>query len=356
MADSFLNKTGLGHFWARIKTYVASAIADAILHKLDDDAIATASEYGIIKLNPGEAVELNENGQLIVGGRLGQFPGGGVYYPTTIEPTDVGSSSFLMTDGAKNLQVSSRDFAILAGANVTLRGSHAAGTTTYRVSNTYSNRFMLSAAIGGRMAIDQADATANGTAAILSVEYANGTPFKVHFGANEADNDIIVTTDRSINPNAAITKARVYGVVSSNDVIAVGQGVSSPKGKAISLGQSTKTDANQAFAVGNSVHILGNNSGGIGRYILIDKIGCFAAGEGHDFTNATNGTSAFGYWSVINANTKFAVGNGTAYNNTSNIFEVTDDSGATGLVVKSPGGNKFKITVSDAGAISATAL
>ena len=113
-----------------------------------------------MKLNPPESITLNANGQLVVGGRLGQFPNGGVFYPTTIEPTNVGASTFMMTDGAKNLSLAGRTFGIMAGAGITCK-SASAGATEYRVSNTQSNRFALFAAKGGSAAIDQTDAMNN---------------------------------------------------------------------------------------------------------------------------------------------------------------------------------------------------
>ena len=95
MPNKIIDTNALQRFWNAIKT-------------------ATASTFGLIKTNPNESITLNEDGQLQVGGRLGQFTNGGVYYPTTIEPSNVGASSFLMTDGAKGLSVSGRTFGIMA--------------------------------------------------------------------------------------------------------------------------------------------------------------------------------------------------------------------------------------------------
>lgn len=311
--------------------------------------IATDTDYGLVKLNPNQNITLNANGQLQVGGRLGQYPDGGVFYPVDIEPTNVGASSFLMTDGAKNIDIKQRTFAIMAGANITCK-STVAGSTTYRVSNTQANRFALAAVKGGRAALSQADATANGTAAIVSIKYANGndliTPY---FGANESSNDIIITLNRTVNPDAATTQIRVYGTNASTDNILAGQGVGAGGGKVISLGQSTFAGGNQNIAFGNSVYVNQNNSVGLGHTMLINKQYCFGTGQGHDFTNGTNGTAALGTWSEIGSNTKLAVGDGTAYNLRSNIFEVRSKAGATGVVMKSPNGTKYELTVDDSG-------
>ena len=285
---------------------------------------------------------------------MGQFPDGGVFFPTTIDPFSVGTSSFLMTDGAKGLSTSSRNFAIMAGANVTCK-SAAAGSTTYRVTNSQSNRFACYAAQNGRVAIDQADASTNGTAKILSITFANGDPIAAYFGPNESSNDIIITTDKTVNPNAATTKLRVYGTNASNDIINVGQGCGSNGGKAISLGQSCYAGGNQNLALGNSSIVTANNSVALGHTHLVNKQFCFAAGQGHDFTNGSNGASAVGIASEIGANTAFAVGNGVFNSNgtttRSNAFEVTKDGG---LILKSPTGTKYKITVDNTGNITVT--
>ena len=345
MADKFLNATGL----AALRDWVLGKIAGMVTFS----DVATSSDYGVVKLNPNESVDLNANGQLTVGGRLGQYPNGGVFYPTTIEPTEVKASSFLMTDGAKNLNLGSREFAILAGANLTIK-SAAAGATQYRATNSQANRIICAAAKNGFCAIDQTDAQTNGTAHITDISFANGNPISFYFGATETDNDIIITVDRTVNPSAATTKLRMYGNSTSNDVIIVGQGVGATHGKCICLGQSCFVGGNQTVALGNGVHTMANNSAGFGHTHLINKQYCFAAGQGHDFTSGSNGASAFGVWSKINSNTAFAVGAGTAFDNRKNAFEVTSDGGI--IVPSSTSGStkKFKITVDDSGTITAT--
>lgn len=323
MADKFLNLTGLSYFWSKI-TSALNLKAD----KTELPSEATDTELGLVKLNPNESISLNANNQLEVGGRLGQFTNGGVYYPTTIEPTQVGASSFMMTDGAKGLSVSGRTFGILAGANLTCK-SASAGATQYRLSNSQSNRFACFAGKGGRLALSQADAQTNGTALITDISFANGNPISAYFGVTETDNDIIITVDRTVNPNSATTTLRIYGTSTSNDVILVGQGVGGSNGKAISLGQSCFAGGNQAIAFGNSSIVLANNSVALGHTHLVNKQFCFAAGQGHDFTNGSNGASAVGIASLIDSDTAFAVGNGTFNGNgniiRSNALEVLKD-------------------------------
>ena len=112
------------------------------------------------------------------------------------------------------------------------------------------------------------------------------------------------------------------------------------------------------MALGNGAIVTANNSVGLGHTHLVNQQFCLAAGQGHDFTSATNGTTAVGIASDLGANTAFAVGNGTFDGNgnttRSNALEVTKDGGV--IVPSSTAGStkKFKITVDDSGTISAT--
>lgn len=353
MADNYANLNALQRFWQKAKSYIDTALG----LKLDADAYATDSAYGIVKTNSAKSITVNASGQLEVGGRLGQFPDGGVYYPDTIEPGGVGASSFLMTDGAKSLTVVARTFGIMAGVNLTCKNT-AAGSTTYRATNNQTNRFICAAVLGGRAALSQADATENGTAAIVSIQYANGTDLTTpYFGATESTNDIIITLERSVNPNAATKALRLYGTNKSTDNILVGQGVAAGGGKALSLGQATFAGGNQCIAFGNSAYVNANNSVAFGHTHLVNKQFCFAAGQGHDFANGPNGSAAVGVASQITSDTLFAVGNGTFNSNgnivRSNAFEVTSDGA---IVLKSPNGTRWKIAVDDSGNLTTTAL
>ena len=103
---------------------------------------------------------------------------------------------------------------------------------------------------------------------------------------------------------------------------------------------------------------MANNSSGFGHTHLVNKQYCLAAGQGQDFTNASNGTTAVGICSDLKSDTAFAVGNGvysaSGASIRSNAFEVTIDGGI--IVPSSTSGStkKFKITVDDSRVISAT--
>lgn len=343
---------GLKYLLLKLSVKLTSLLAE----KVGVNDVATDSTLGLVKTNPNESVDVNANGQLIVGGRLGQFPNGGVFYPTTIEPTNVGSSSFLMTDGAKNLSLGGRHFGIMAGANLTCK-SASAGATQYRLSNTQTNRFACFAGKNGRLALSQADAQTNGTALITDISFANGNPISAYFGPTESSNDIIITVDRTVNPSASTTALRIYGTSTSNDVIVVGQGCGASGGKAISLGQSCFVGGNQCIAFGNGSISTGNNSVAFGHTHLVNKQFCFAAGQGHDFTNGSNGAGAVGIASEISSDTAFAVGNGTFNGNgnitRSNALEVKKDGG---IVLKSPNGTRYKLKIADNGTLTTEAI
>ena len=90
---------------------------------------------------------------------------------------------------------------------------------------------------------------------------------------------------------------------------------------------------------------------------LVNKQFCFAAGQGHDFTNASNGAGAVGICSELHSDTLFAVGNGVFASSGAitrgNAFEVTSDGG---VILKSPNGTRFKIAVDDTGSITTSAV
>lgn len=372
MSDKFVNANGV----AEIRTWVLGKLNGkqdtltsgtniktinntSVLGTGDIDTtppVATDSVSGTIKLNSAKSITLNVAGQLEVGGRLGQFPDGGVYYPDSIEPTEVKASTFMMTDGAKNISLGPRTFGIMAGVSLTCK-SAAAGATQYRLSNNQSNRFACFACRGGRIALDQTDATENGTALMTDISFANGNPISAYFGLTESSNDIIITVDRTVNPSAATTKLRMYGTSTSSDVIIVGQGNGASGGKAISLGQACHAGGNQCIAFGNSSLSLANNSVALGHTHIVDKQFCFAAGQGHDFTNGSNGAGAIGICSEISSDTAFAVGNGVFASNgnitRSNALEVKTDGS---IVLKSPNGTKYKVAVTDTGELTTTAI
>lgn len=363
MADKYLNDTGLAYLWGKIKALIPTKTSDITN---DGDGtnnfvtfgdIASSSDYGVVKLNPNESVDLNANGQLTVGGRLGQFPNGGVFYPTTINPLNVGGSTFLITDGAVNLSAGARQMIIAGGNNLKLKGSHPAGSTEYHIQNTLPNRFGAVAAKGGRLALSQ-DSAKEKTVAILSVKVNGQDLIAPYSGATDNTNDIIITVDESLNPDSALatnTNIRPYGNFGSSDVLSVGQLNGTSGGKVLEIGMQLRAEGNQVMLFGNGCYSNANNSVCLGHsHINNGKQFAALLGQGHDTTNGRNGVGAVGMWSVISSDTMFVVGKGTDDLNRSNAFEVTQDGGI--IVPSSTSGStkKFKITVDDTGTLTAT--
>lgn len=318
---------------------------------------ATSSEYGVIKTNPNQNIDVNASGQLEVGGRLGQTENGGLYNPVSINPENVGAYSLLMSD-ASGLYLGSTSFACAKGANLSLKGSHAAGSTVYRVTNSYSNRFIAAAMKGGYAALDAA-AAATKTVKVTSVKFANGNDISVYSGPTESNNDIIVTLEESVNPESAATQIRGYGNMRAQSIYVgqlVGNGGNGDNGqKCLALGQGISSCANNSICVGNGIYNT-QRAFLFGASLINTKQNVFMAGQNHDSRSGKNGVAAVGIASDIGATTAFAVGNGTNENNRSNIFEVCDNSGQTEVMMKSPNGTKYKLVVDDSGNLSTTAV
>ena len=342
MSDSYLSKTGLQYLWNKIKAWV-------------DAKLATETAYGMVKLNPSQSIDVNANGQLTVGGRLGQFPSTtGIYASADRDPRNVGDSSFLITDAMGMDLNTSRAFALVSGYGVTCK-SAAAGATQYRVTNNYANRLKCKMAEGGYASINEATSKVQRIVPVVSVTI-NGAAFTPDSSANSST-DIIITTAETLNPDSAMTNIRLFGVMKSYSSVHVGNGIASLGGGRNLLvgGGITKAgNSNDDCIVGADMYASGNGNAAFGRLHIMAKNRGFAAGTGHDFTNApAEGAAAVGQYSSLTSTTLFAVGNGTSQTARSNAFEVTSDGG---IVLKSPDASRWKIKVSDTGAISATKL
>lgn len=349
MADNYANLNALQRFWAKAKEYVDTALG----LKLDTDAYATDAAYGIVKTNSAESVTLNASGQLTIGGRLGQTAQGGLFYPLTSIPVQGNANSLLLSE-AVGLSIGSRSMATGGGNNVTLKVTAQAGATSYEISNTQNNRFICACWTGGRLATSQ-DGAAEKTVSVTSVKFANGNNVTPYFGATEADNNIIVTVDESLNPSGTLKTVRGYGKWTSTDTLSVGQGNGSVGGKTLLVGMALYTNPggqNQIAMIGNRMYTTKGSCIVVGA----DNINAaqFGAvfGEGHDTTGAPSGVAVFGRYSQVDSSTLMAVGSGTSYSARKNAFEVTPD----GIVLLSPNGSRWLVSVDDSGSLSASAL
>lgn len=119
-------------------------------------------------------------------------------------------------------------------------------------------------------------------------------------------------------------------------------------------GLSKEGSGNDNCVVANAAYVNGNGNGVFGRFHIVRKNRGFFAGQGHDSTNATGeGVGAVGQYSYIDAGTLFAVGNGSSHVDRLNAFEVLKDGG---IVLRSPNGSRYKISVDDTGNLTTTAL
>lgn len=323
-------------------------------------AEATDSVLGLVKTNSSESISLNASGQLDVGGRLGAFSGTtGIFHSKDREPRAVGDFSFLITD-AKGMNLSApRDFALATGVNISLKGSHSAGATTYQVSNTYANRIACyGLKNGGYVGQNEAWCKENQVVAVTSVTINGNANWTPDSSADSSANNIVITTETSGNPTSAVSQLRVFGGITGGYCSEyIGQCVGGAAGASLVIGQRVYNSANKNAncVVGADIWNDGNGNAIFGRLHIARKNRWFISGSGHDTTNGRSEAGAVvGQYSDIKATTLFAVGNGTSHIVRKNAFEISDDGGV--IVPSSTSGStkKFKITVDDSGVITAT--
>ena len=349
MSDKYLNNAGFSSFIAWIKEKLSG-----LVKKTD---IATDTDYGILKTNTAKNISLNSDGQLEVGGRMGQFPTTtGLYAPNNREPRAVGDYSFLITDAMGMDMTANRAFALVTGLGVTCK-SGAKGTTEYHFTNNYNNRISCKMAENGYASIDEATSKVEQIVPVLSVTI-DGQPFTPDSSANSST-DIIITTAETLNPDAAIknTSIRLFGKITSYATAHIGNGIASwGGGRNLMLGGGLSKDGsgNDNCIVANGAYVNGNGNGVFGRFHIVRKNRGFFAGQGHDSTNATGeGVSALCNYSYIDDKTLLAIGNGTSNTDRLNAFEVLKDGG---IALRSQNGTRYRVAVDDSGTLSVTAL
>ena len=303
---------------------------DIVNKKYVDNRTPIASDdvAGLIKTNEPQSVYLDENGNLIVGGRLGQFPSTtGVFAPQTINPASVGDGAFLITEGS-GTSLGPKSLGVVTGRNLTCR-SAAAGSTQYRVQNTYVNRIeaaMLRTS-GGVVALNENEAKAGKYAKVVSVQIrgADFVPDSSPNSSAQAD-DIVITLDKTINPDGATTTIRLYPASLNFSTVHAGQGAGSNSGNGASVivGQGVYSHGGNANnIVGATIYNQGNGNTIVGRQHISRKNRWFIGGTGHDNTNGKSESGvALGEWSYIQSDTEFVIGNGTSHTSRSNLFEI----------------------------------
>lgn len=296
---------------------------------------ATDTDYGTIKMNPNAGIVLNEDGQIIAEGLLGKTTDGGYYAPNDREPRNVSNYCLLITDIKGAQMTNSRSFAVVSGANISLKTAAAAGATEYHVSNTYVNRIRCKVLEGGFAAKDEATSGAEQVIPVVSVTIG-GEPYTVSSAPDDPTQDIIITTESTLNPDSEITSIRAVGTMGSYSTAHVGNGIASlGGGRCLLLGSTITKDGagNECGVVASDTYVYGNGSAVFGRYHILNKNRAFLAGVGHDTTNARGeGVSAVGMYSLLDEKTLFAVGNGFNATNRGNAFEVSIENGGTAKV------------------------
>ena len=320
-----LNKAGLIRFWEKAKAYIDNALG----LKLDADSYATDSSYGIVKTNSAESVTLNADGQLDIGGRLGAFFGTtGIFHSKDREPRNVGDYSFLITDALGIQMDANRSFAVVSGVGVAITGAHAAGVTEYKVTNNYSNHILCAGL--KYMSLDEATSKVQQIVAVESVTI-DGQPYTPDSSANDSSKPIVIKTAASLNPDSALasgTSIRGFGALKGYASTYIGSCVGADTGGAnFMLGQGVfSKSGNMNFVLGQYHYNAGNGNTLLGRWHISRKNRWFMAGTGHDNTNGrSEAGAALGQYSLIDANTLLAVGNGTSHVARSNAFEVLAD-------------------------------
>lgn len=306
-------------------------IKDKLNLKVDKTELpskATDDVLGLVKTNTTQSIGMDADGHLTVGGRLGQMPNTtGIYAPNTIQPTAVGDGSFLITETSGS-SMGPKSLAVVTGRALTCR-SAAAGSTQYRVTNTYSNKIecALLRTSGGIIALNENEAKAGKYAKVLSVRI-NGSDFIPDSSDNQSDpsRDIVITVEKTINPSSTTTSIRLYPAAMNFSTVHAGQGIGSSNGNGASVivGQGVSSySGNANNLVGATIYNQGNGNTVVGRQHISRKNRWLIGGTGHDNTNgkAESGV-ALGEWSNISSDTAFVIGNGTSHTARSNLFEI----------------------------------
>lgn len=314
---------------------------------------ATDTNLGVVRLNSAESITVNSNGQLDVGGRLGQMSNStGVYSPKTINPAAIGNGSFLLTEGSGQ-KLGNKSLAVVTGSALSLKTAAAAGATTYLVNNTYENKIICAGIVGGVLCLNESTAADN-YVNITSVTIGGYAPTTTNYWT--ASGDITITTDASINPNSSTSSVRPYCYSAEGfSNLFVGQQSGGKGGASIVVGQKVYSASGNACAViGASIYNTGNGNALFGRQHISRKNRWLMAGTGHNNTNGRSESGvAVGQWSLIDSDEiLFAVGDGTSDTVRSNAFEVRDQA----IVLKSANGTRWKITVDNNGTLTTAAL
>lgn len=342
---------GLKYLLLKLSVKLTNLLAE----KVGKNDQATEDILGLIKLNSNQNIDVDANGKLIVGGRLGQTAEGGLYSPVSMNPALVEVAALLLSK-MSGLSVANGSLALLRGSNVNVK-SAPAGTTEYHVSNTYTNRLICAGlqTTGAVCIINEAAEPTGEYSTILSCTI-NGASFVPHTGADDPNNDIVIVVDKTCNPDSAVTQIRCYQAATKSSSFYAGQMVGGGSGLAnVIVGQQVFSPSGNVVAmIAAQSYNTGNGNAIFGRYHNSRKNRWFMSGTGHDNTNGRSEAGAVvGQYADIQPDTLFAVGDGADQLHRSNAFEVKQDGS---IVLKSPNGTKYKVTVNNSGNITTASI
>jgi len=259
----------------------------ALALKSELPAQATETTLGTVKLNPSQNIDVNADGQLTVGGRIGQYPTTtGLFAPNNREPRMVADYSMLVTDALGIDMQANRSMAIVSGFSITVQ-SAAPGSTVYYAANNYINRIIAKVCENGYVSKDEATSKEETIIPVVSV-LINGATFYPDSAANDSSKPIVITLEETANPDTTITQLRMFGTMQSYASLHVGNGIrSGSAGRSLMLGGGiVKYDGNDQCMVGQNMFATGNGNAMFGRQHIARKNRGFFAGTGHDGTNA----------------------------------------------------------------------
>lgn len=289
-----------------------------------------------------ERVErLEESGIL---GRLGD----GLFYPADLKPDAIERGSLLLGEARREI-MGRQSLAVSVGLNVNLAVEAPTGATEYRLANTLQNRILAQAFVGAAACTNIN--TTSEMARVISVAHEDGTP--VNAGTSASNTPIVITTEFTANKYEPTKTLRVYPKKAgfANLYAGAAGSTSGTAGYSVVAGQGVRNDGNASLVVGNTIYNAGSSSLVTGRNQINHKQNALLAGEGHDTLDARDGVAAVGKYSVLDANTLFAVGSGTS-GRRKNAFEVRLD----GIVLASPNGTRWLIEVDNDGVLKTRRL
>lgn len=241
----------------------------------------------------------------------------------TTDNAAISATSKVLTDGAGNaLTVSASTVGMEFTGTIDFTGATVigAGGAAGLVAGTGADSMQSAAAL-----------TANPASAGNQRDIALGDGC---FTSGGSDNIMIGGGGQASDNSVAIGRSSV--AVSTS--IALHDSARAVGSRCVSIGRATDTSGNQAIGIsGEGGTVSGAQAVGVGS-------GCSISGDN---------SGGFGYQTATSANGAFAIGNGVSAQkaNTTSVTELEIQLAGGGMILYSPNGTEYKVTVTDAGAL-----